>query len=135
VKRWLAVAAAVVFVAAIAIVAVVSADHSGGDSQQRSLKAIAQEFIPPAGSTKAFDDTGSDDPLQAVKGWNSQGTLDAACSSWGQAMKTWVGADNLSGELTPNVDCTYRGTKDGHSVLLSINVFGSAAPQAVLTVR
>ena len=133
-RRTVVAVLSAVAVAAIVVVAIVAArpDH---EDPRAPLRTLAQELIPPAGSTRAFADTESDNPLQVVRGWNSQGTLDTACSEWGNALKMWVGVDNMSGELTPNVGCSYRATKEDHPVLLSVSVFAGAAPQAVLTVR
>jgi hypothetical protein len=135
VKRRAAVMVGIGAFTVVLLVVLVTAIRPQPD-RAKGLRTLADQFIPPAGASKAFPDTNSTNPPQAVRGWNAhEDTLDQACSAWGNALKMWVGVDHMSGDLTPDVSCSYRADKDGHQVQLNVSVYGTAAPQAVLTVR
>jgi hypothetical protein len=136
-NRWvvMAIVAAVLAMVCVVVIATLATRGDGPSDAHSALRKELDGFTPPTGATKAFPDADTNDPLRLSRGWNSTGTaLDVACSAWGNALRDWVGAQNMSGSITSDVSCSYTGKKDGHDVTLSLAVFGDSAPQAVLTI-
>lgn len=140
-KRWWLVTTLVVLV----VGAVSCASLLAWTSERRDERALLPleeaigAFPTPVGATQSIPEVKTLKPLLISHGWSHQVSLDVACPLWGDAFRTWVGEQNtigsVTGEYAPGQSCNFEGIKDGYNASLSVAVYGTEPPLAMLTIE
>jgi hypothetical protein len=137
-KKALAVFGSAVVVAVVIIAIIAGASGSATPQVIKSMKSTAQSFPVPSGAQVAFPDGVVKKPPTYTKGWRLTGALDATCTTWADAYRTWIGAQNVgqvTGDYNASQSCSYTGPKDGFKATLQVAVYGTdPQPQITLTI-
>lgn len=105
--------------------------------QAEAVTAVGDSFPVPAGARIAVPPSSGTDPVTSSRSWETDESLDQACTTWREAFRSWVtGADqsDVGGNVEPGISCTFKAKRTGHDVSLQLAKVGETKPVATLTV-